>query len=61
MGDLVIRKNEPCKMMFKVTEFSGNQVILKGYSIPIITIDNKENLIKLNRERINENCLRRIK
>ncbi len=61
MGDLVIRRDEPGKMIFEVTEFDGQKVILQGYSLPIITISEEKNLIKLNNKRSNGNCIKRIK
>jgi len=61
LGDLVIRRDEPDRMIFKVIEFSGNQVILQGQNMPIITISEKKRLIKLNRERLNDNCLKIVK
>ena len=61
LGDLVIRKNMTDKMLFKITEFDGKKVILQGNNLPIITIAEKDNLIKLNRNRLNNNCMRRVK
>lgn len=50
LGDLVMRKGEIYDLMFQVTGFDEEYVVLKGIRIPIITICPAEKLIKLNRE-----------
>lgn len=62
MGDLVLRKDESTPIAFRITEFDGDYVILRGIKIPVITVARKENLIRLNRRRnTNQQCLRRVK
>ena len=62
LGDLVIRKDKTSKLLFQITEFDGDKVVIKGVQVPVITIADANNLIKLNRKRKNVNpTLRRIK
>lgn len=51
LGDLVMRKKSSNDLLFQVTGFDGEYVLLKGVKIPIITISQSEELIKLNRTR----------
>lgn len=62
LGDLVIRKDESYSLLFRVSEFDGRYVILKGIKIPVITICTRDKLIKLNRKRNKiKTGLRRVK
>ncbi|MEJ6950875.1 hypothetical protein [Natronospora cellulosivora (SeqCode)] len=61
LGDMVVRKGEENDLLFQVTGFDGEYVVLRGVKIPIITICQAEKLIKLNRKREQINNLRRVK
>lgn len=61
LGDMVLRKGEENDLLFQVTGFDGEYVVLRGVKIPIITICQAEKLIKLNRKREQINKFRRVK
>ena len=50
MGDIVLRKNKS-SVLFKVTSFDDEYVIIKGLKFPIITVSHKNDLIKVNKHR----------
>lgn len=61
LGDMVVRKGEKNPLLFQVTGFDGEYALLKGIKIPIVTIYQADNLVKLNRGREQLNILKRVK
>ncbi len=62
LGDYVIKKNDNSAIVFQITEFDGQSVVLKGIKIPVITVSDVSNLIKINKERKKiKSRLRRVK
>ena len=51
LGDLVIKKNETNNMIFQITEFDGDYVVIRGITVPVITVAKTDKLIKINRKR----------
>ncbi len=60
LGDLVVRKDVSTDMLFQIIEFKKESVVIRGLKIPVITIVNREDLIKINKERKNFNSLLHI-
>ncbi|WP_041605899.1 hypothetical protein [Halothermothrix orenii] len=62
LGDLVLKKDSSYGLVYQITGFDGNFIILKGIKIPIITICTADELIKINRTRkVSNNSIRCIK
>ena len=62
LGDLVAKKDESSNLLFQITEFDGDKVVIRGVQVPVITVTDVDELIKLNKERKNVNpTLRRVK
>jgi hypothetical protein len=51
LGDLVVKKNSSSKLLFQITEFDGDSVLIKGIQVPVLTIAETCDLIKINRSR----------
>ena len=55
LGDLVFKRNEEPSMLYEITEFGDDFAVLKGTRIPVITVADFHNLIKINnRKRKNQ-------
>ncbi len=50
LGDLVVRKKNTSNLLFQITEFDGDKVVIRGVKVPVITVVNKNELIKINKK-----------
>ncbi|MFW5998690.1 MAG: hypothetical protein ACOC4G_01465 [Bacillota bacterium] len=62
LGDLVVKKEGSSPLTFVITGFSGEKVLLRGVKLPLITLANTDNLIKVNnKNKTKQRVIKRIK